>query len=437
MFSPERITYSFIKTNEKLIVGLSWKKLFKEIFYTLYFKNHLSKHLYQPYQIIICLNKNISLEVLNLLHVLSHKYPFFKLRQSESQNVTVDLEQNFLLNSTLNYSKILLSDTCFLIGINPRYEGSKLNLILRSRYMKGNFKIIQIGSLSNLTFSTRSLSNNTKNLKSLIEGNNLFCQELVNTSNLILISNSEIFKRKDSFSLANSLKLLIRYINLYSHSKTSKQLNILNSTLNESGVNNFNILKTVQNLDFKNSQGIYFLNDSFNTYNIKKLLNLKLLNFFQNNENTKKLLITQNSTLETKKMTAFKKSFNLGNQVHLPNNVFFEVSGTYINTNGNINKMTKVIGSSNQTKSDWQIIRKILSYCKKTFYMSNVFQNSKLVYNSKTPCYFKNYMGFQYYAISSLNILSFHLLKKIKKPTINSLRFKHKRNKFFNSQLRF
>lgn len=437
MFSPERITQSFVKNNEKIFVNLSWKKLFKEIFYTLYFKNHLSKHLYQPYQITICLNKDINVEVLNLLYILSHKYSFFKLRQSESQNLSVDLEQNYLWNSNLNNSELLVSNTCFLIGVNPRYEGSKLNLILRSRYLKGNFKILQIGSLFNLTFSIRNLSNNTKSLKSLVEGNSLFCQELVNSSNPILISNSELFKRKDSVNITNALKLLIKYINSYSHGKAFKKLNILNSTLNESGINNFNILKTVQNIDFKNSLGVYFLNSSFNTYNIKKLLNLKLLNFFQNSGNTNKLLITQNSILNTKKIEEFQKNFNLCTQIHLPTNVFFETSGTYINTNGEINKTTKIITSSNQTKSDWQIIRKIVYYCKKTFYISNVFRNNKLVYNSNTPYHFKNYIGFQCYAISHLNNLAFQLLKKVKKPITNYLKFKPKRNKFFKSQLRF
>jgi len=376
MFSPERITYTFIENTNKLFSGLSWKKLFKEIFCVLYFKTHLSKHLYQHYQITICLNKDISLEVLNLLHILSHKYSFFKLRQSESQNMAIDLEQNYLLNSNLSDSQVSTSDICFLIGTNPRYEGSKLNLILRSRYLKGNFKVIQIGSLSNLTFSTSSLSNNTKNLKSLVEGNNLYCQELVNSLNPILISNSEIFKRKDSSSITSMFKLLTNYIHLHSHSKTLKQVNILNSTLNENGINNFNLLKTVQNSDFKNSLGIYFLNSSFKTYNIKKLLNFKLLNFFQNYKNINKFLITQNNIIETKETIAFKKNFNLCNRIHLPNNVFFETSGTYINTTGNINKVSKIITSLNHTKSDWQIIRKMISHCKNTFYISNIFQKN-------------------------------------------------------------
>lgn len=437
MFSPERVMYSFIKTDNKLIMGLSWKKLFQEIFYMLYFKNHLTKHLYQPYQIMICLTENISLEVLSLLYLLSRKYSFFKLRQSEPRNVNIDIDQNYLLNFDLNSSKILSSDTCFLIGINPRYEGSPLNLALRTRYLKGNFKVIQIGSLSNNTFSTHNISNNVKSLKSLIEGNSLFCQELVTALNPILISNSEIFKRKDSFGLTNSLKLLVKYIDTYSYSKTVKQLNILNAGLNESGVNTFNVLKAIRNLDFKNSQGIYFLNNSFNTYNVKKLLNLKLLNFFQHNESTNKFLITQNHTLETKRIALLKKNFHLENQIHLPNNVFFETSGTYIDTNGKVNNMTKVVTSLNQTKSDWQITRKIFSYCKKIFYTSNIFQSGKLVFNANTPHSFRNYIGFQHYATSNLNDLAFQLFKKIKKPTVKCLGFKPKRNKLFSSQLKF
>lgn len=270
MFSPERIKHGFIKTSAKLNFGLPWKKLFTEIFYALYFQNHLSKHFYRSYQLIICLNKSICLEVLNLLSLLTRKYSFLKLRQSEAHSTNIDLEQNYLLNSNLNSLNILHSDTCLLIGINPRYEGYQLNLILRSRYLKGNFKIIQINSLSNLTIATHNLSNNTKNLKSLTEGNNLLCQELVNASNPIFITNTEIFKRKDAFNIKNAINSLIKHINIYSFSKTAEQLNILSSSLNESGFNYFNILKTIHNRDLKNSQGVYFLNNSFNTYNIKK-----------------------------------------------------------------------------------------------------------------------------------------------------------------------
>lgn len=300
----------------------------------------------------MCLGKSINLEVLNLLNILTRKYSFFKLRQSEPQNVNVDLEQNYLLSSNLDDSKILNSDTCMLIGVNPRYEGSKLNLKLRSRYLKGNFNVIQIGSLLNLTFNNTNISSNTNILKSLIEGNNLFCQEFVNSVNPILISNTEIFKREDSFCLANMLKTLIKYINTFSQLGNQNRLNILNATLSDVGFLNFNALNSIKKKDFENSFGIYFINNSLSTPNIKKLLNLKLLNFFQNHKNNNKILITQSSNLDTKSILQLKKSFSLNNHLHLPNTVLFETSGTYVNTDGDVNKITKIVTPLGQAKSD-------------------------------------------------------------------------------------
>lgn len=438
MFSPEKIIYSLLSNNEgKSFASLSWQKLFKELFCTLYFQNHLLKHFYQPHQITMCLSKTANLEVLNLLNILTHKYSFFKLRQSEPQSLNVDLEQNYLLNSDLEDSKILTSDTCLLIGINPRYEGSKLNLKLRSRYLKGNFNVIQIGSLLNLTFSNTNITSNTRTLKSLIEGNNLFCQEFVNSSNPVLISNIEIFKREDSFCLTNMLKILIQHINLFAQSKSQNQLNILNATLNDVGFANFNNLKSVEYKDFKNSTGIYFINNAFSTPNIKKLLSLKLLNFFKHYKYDNKILVTQNSNLDAKLITQLRKSFNLNNHLHLPNAVLFEASGTYINTEGDINKVTRIVTPLGQTKSDWQIIRKILSYSRKMLYITNFLKNNKLVFNSNTICRFESYIGFHYYAVSNLTNLSFQLLRKIAQCRLNIRKFKFKQKKIYNSQLRF
>lgn len=112
MFSPEKIIYSFLdNNNNKSFLNLSWQKLFKEFFCTLYFQNHLLKHYYQPRPLIMLLGTNTSLEVLNLLNALTRKYSFFKLRRVDSQSTNVDLEQNFLLDLNLN-NRIVTSDTC-------------------------------------------------------------------------------------------------------------------------------------------------------------------------------------------------------------------------------------------------------------------------------------------------------------------------------------
>ena len=437
MFSPDKTIHSFLESNKgKSLINLSWQKLFKEFFYTLYFQSHLLKNCYRPHSIIMCIGENTSLEVLNLLHILTKQHSFFKLRQPEQQLCNVDLEQKYLIDSNFE-KKILKSDTCLLIGINPRYEGFKLNLKLRSRYLKGNFKLIRIGSLINLTFSDITITNNTKILKSLVEGNNLFCQEFVNSFNPILISNTEIFKREDSSGLVNMLNFFTKHINLFSESSQNSSFNILHSSLGSVGFSNFNNLKTIQNKDFKGANVIYFINNSFTTSNIKKLLNLKLLNYFQGYHLENNLLITQSNSLDTKLIRKLKKGFLLNTHLHLPNTVFFETSGTYINTVGDINKLARIIKPSGQAKDNWQILRKIYSYSKKMLFITNFCKDNSVTFNSNNLCPLTNFIGFQYYAVSNLNSVAFSFLKTIVGHSTNTFKFKPKKKKVFNSQFRF
>ena len=437
MFSPDRITHSFLENNKQAkFTSLSWQKLFKEFFCILYFQNHLLKHYYRSYHIIMCVNETTNLEVLNLLNILTRKYSFIKLRRSKPENINVDLEQNYLLNLKLN-NDLVISNTCLLIGINPRYEGSQLNLQLRSRYLKGNFNVIQIGSLVNLTFSNTNITSNTKILTSLVEGNNLFCQEFTNSLNPILISNTETLKRNDSLGLTRILNCLTEYIKLFSQSTNRNRLNMLNSSLNGAGITNINNLKNIKNKDLKNAAGVYFINNSFSTSNIKKLVSLKLLNFFKAYQCNNKILITQDNSLDTKWIRQLKKGFKLNNHLHLPNAVFFETSGTYMNTEGNIRKVTKVIKPLGQTKNDWQIVRKMFSYYKKFFFLTNFLKKSKVTFNSNTLCCFTNYIGFQHYAVSHLSKLTFSVFNTIVECPQDSFRFKTKKTKLFNSQFRF
>ena len=76
MFSPEKIIYSFIdNNNKKSIVNLPWKNLFKELYYIIYFQDHLIKHLYKPGQITICLQKNMNIGLSKKISSDLHIYP--------------------------------------------------------------------------------------------------------------------------------------------------------------------------------------------------------------------------------------------------------------------------------------------------------------------------------------------------------------------------
>ena len=436
MFSPERIIHNFLETTDKSFASLSWRKLFKEFFYILYFQKHLSFHFLKPYKIIICLGANTNLEVLTLLQLLSQKYSFFQLRKPNRQNINIDFEQNYLLNSSLNKVEMSQSNLCVLIEVNTRYEGSKLNLKLKSRYSKGNFKILNIGSLINLTFSNINISSNIKILKSITEGNSFYCQEFVNSLQPIFITSTEILKRNDSFGLIIMLTTLTEYVKIVSRSNQS-YLNFLNPTLNDSGFLNFKNIKPIQNNDLKTSSGVFFINNSFETSNIKKLLNLKLLNFFKNDNSNGKILLTQNNNINVNLITQFKQSFNLKTHLHLPNSVFFETSGTFMSTEGSLQKTVKIISSLGQVKTDWQIIRKLISYSNQMLVINQFLKNNKISFNSNTISHHRNFIGFQYYAVANFTSLAFKLLKKINNRALCHFRFKKPQKKLYNSQVRF
>merc|ERR1712024_53489 len=97
------------------------------------------------------------------------------------------------------------------------------------------------------------------------------------------------------------------------------------------GVNYLNNFKSLKEQDLNNSYGIYFLNSTDNILNLKKLINLKQLNYLNNN-NSPKLIIDQNNGFNTN--TEFLKSYEPNNYINLPNSNFFESNGTYLNTEG-------------------------------------------------------------------------------------------------------
>ena len=435
MFSPTRIINSFLQTKKNSFNNLSWQKILKEFFYILYFKTHLSQHYYKPKQITVCLGVNTSIEVLNLLKALSQKYPFFKLRKSNVQNITNDLEQNYLLNSNINDSKIIDSNICLLIGLNPRYEGSKLNLKLRTRYLKGDFKVFTLSSLMDLTFQNTNISSNMKILQSIAEGNSVHCQNFVNSSSPLIVTNNEMFQRADSLGLANVFKTLTENIKVVSRSDANC-VNILSSTLNESGFLNLKNFKTISDKDIKKSCCIFFINNSFSP-NLKKLLNLKLLNFLQKDKVASKMLVTQTNTLDTQLMLKIKKNLNSQTHLHFPNRNFFESTGTYMNTEGDFVKTTKAVTSFGQIKTDWQITRKLLSYSSKLLFINDFLKSNKIGFNSNNNSYYKNFIGFHYYAISNLNNSAFKLITNSNQPTLKLFKFKSTQKKLHNSQIRF
>jgi Molybdopterin oxidoreductase len=445
----------FSKTeNKKNMVNfevLKWD-LGQALYETLYIFNmcnlkNVTKHFF------IILFEYLSIEVLNLLLTLAQAHLFIKLKRAENFKLNNDLESNFQLNSALSLSKLGSSSLCLLIGTNTRYENSHLNLKLRQRYFKGNFKIATIGSLFDFTFSTSILGSTMNNLKIILEGNNIFCQDLKKAKNPILIYNTEIFKRNDTKNLLKMTKIL-KFTNIIN--KIWNGLNTLNSYLNEAGLNTLNSFSFLTFKDLLSFSSIYVINITLNKLgNFKtKFIETKLLNFLNFEKSClKKGLFVDHTFIEKnninfwesslfKQHKLYSKLIKFKSYLYFPSNTFFEDNETFINTEGLIKRTTKLIFKKDKTitKNNWQFIRKFIKYNKNAVIYLNKNKNGKLIFlNSENQYNFKNYINLQFFATQALTDLNFYL--NIKNSSFimykNNLPFKTNITKLFNTKFKY
>ena len=114
-------------------------------------------------------------------------------------NSSLDLEQYFKFNDLMTSVNFNKSKFCFLIGVNPRYEGFYLNVKMRQRQLKGKFEIFSMNSTIDLTYQVKTLSTNPKFLKIISEGNHILIAEKYLSENIIIFE-----KEKYNFLLSQN-----------------------------------------------------------------------------------------------------------------------------------------------------------------------------------------------------------------------------------------
>ena len=428
-------------TNNKLLLKKNlWTGVFKIIKKKLYIFDHFNTQKIKKHFFTIIF-ENLSIEVLSLLTVISQNYSFIKLKRIEKITSNNDLESHFQLNLASNKFKLNFSTLCLLFSTNSRYEGSSLNLNLRQRFFKGNYKCLTIGPIADLTFPVSVLGSNIITLKSITCGNYLTCQDIKFSKKPLLIYNSELLKRFDGINTLTMLK----YFNFFN--SVWGRINSLAPSLSETGTQNITNFLSLSEKDLTNFSLLYFLNISPNNVsNLKRITETKLLNYFSVlNENisqntTNKIVINQNSSFKNNNIVISEASKILKSQYsknyfYLPANMFYENEETFVNTEGLIKRTNKLIFKKD-TKNNWQILRKFFKKLKFNVSFLNTKDNQLINFNFERLASFKSFVYFQYTAAQSLTNFNFYLKNKPFAITFNS-NLKQKQNKILNTKTKY
>lgn len=411
-----------------------WNSFFENIIESIYFLDHLNFQKQNPLSLIVVF-ENVSLEVVSMLYLLEQSCSSIVLKKAENHYINNDFESFYQIDSACNKSKLAMSSLAILLNTNTRYEGYVLNLSMRQRFLKGGFRLLSVGSLLDLTLPILNLGSNISVLKSLGEGAHSLCQDLKNSPFPLLISSTELLKRKDSKYLVRILK----HTNIVS--TVWNGFNVLNHSISSAGVSSLNFFLPISSKDFVSFFGLYFINVSLESVpNVKKLIELQLLNLVFNTSSIgSKFFINQNNNTNNQKLIRkIKTNCEINNRYfYLPNNLFLEDNETYINTQGLVRRITKLIHFKKDSKNNWQIIRKFYANFKKLPYLNNVKDSTVLNFDCINVLNYKNYINFQFNATSSLNSLSFYLNRN-NKPVIKNFKssLKETKIKMFNTKLK-
>jgi NADH-quinone oxidoreductase subunit G len=111
---------------------------------------------------------------------------------------------SYLFNTTI--AGIEQADLCLLIGTNPRFEGSLVNVRLRKRWRQGGFTVARIGPPADLTYPVTELGAGPPTLAELADGSHAFSKRLEQATRPMLIIGQGALARPDGAAILASAR---------------------------------------------------------------------------------------------------------------------------------------------------------------------------------------------------------------------------------------
>ena len=284
-----------------------------------------------------------------------------KYLDSRTNNTYVNTtnKENYIFNSSIN--GIEDSDLIILIGTNPRYEATILNLRIRKSYLKNNLEVYSIGDVGDLTYPYEIFPNDTKVIKDIIEGNHRLSTKIENSKKPIIIIGQSVLNLKSGKYVFEEIKKYLTSVN-----KITDEWNSLNVLSKDASTVGSNVLNIISSTD---SQNLTLTKTLKNEFEVLFLIGQDNLKFKKKNE----FVIYIGSHGDSGAEFA---------DIILPGSTYTEQDGHFANLEGKIQKAYKASYPPGDAKEDWEIINNLseLLKRKKLFKSKNELIDSMLNY---------------------------------------------------------
>ena len=268
--------------------------------------------------------------------------------RTNNHYVNISSRENYIFNSKIN--GIEDSDLIVLIGTNPRYEATILNLRIRKSYLKNNLDIYSIGDVGDLTYPYEIVTNETKTIKDIIEGKHLLSSKISNSKKPIIILGHSVLNLKSGKYVFEEMKKYLTSINKINDKWNS--LNVLSKDASTVGSYDLNVINSTD------SQNITLKKTLNNEFEILFLIGQDTLKFKKKNEFV--IYIGSHGDIGA-------ESAN----VILPGSTYTEQDAYFTNLEGKIQKAYKASYPPGEAREDWEIINNLSELIKR----KKIFKN--------------------------------------------------------------
>jgi NADH-quinone oxidoreductase subunit G len=243
----------------------------------------------------------------------------------------------YLFNSTI--AGIERADACLLIGTNPRFEAPLVNARLRKRYLRGAFAVAAVGPALELTFPVEMLGDGGETLAALASGGHPWAGRLRDAKYPMLVLGQGALRRQDGAQVLAMARTIAEACGLV-----------------REDWNGFNVLHTAAarvgglDLGFVPAPGG---RDTGAILAGCKAGNIEVLYLLGADEiDTSELgsafVIYQGHHGDRAARRA---------DVILPGAAYTEKDGTYVNTEGRVQRAQRAIFPPGEAREDWKILR--------------------------------------------------------------------------------
>ena len=246
----------------------------------------------------------------------------------------------YLFNTTI--AGVEDADACLLIGTNPRHEAALVNARLRKRWLAGGFAVASVGAAADLTYAVERLGAGPETLAEVAADGHPFAATLASAERPMLIVGQGALRRPDGAAVLGAARSIAERTGMVGESWNG--FNVLHTAASRVAGLDLGLVPAEDGRDVAGMIEAYQTGELAFLY----LLGADEMALAGQDRNESATIVYQGHHGDAGAHLA---------DVILPGAAYTEKDGTYVNTEGRVQRGRRAVFPPGDAREDWTILR--------------------------------------------------------------------------------